>query len=119
MSTIKSILEAEYVSWVDTQAVTCTLFAASGGGGSGTTVSIAAASQLKEAEAQRVFGDFRHDSCTKVWIVPDALLNPSANGNILNNGDIIQDASEANWRIEHAALVRMDTQWVCLTVKQL
>jgi hypothetical protein len=110
VSTIKSILEAEYVSWVDTQAVTCTLFAASGGGGSGTTVSIAAASQLKETEAQRVFGDFRH---------PDALLNPSANGNVLNNGDIIQDASGANWRIEHVALVRMDTQWVCLTIKQL
>ncbi len=119
MGTIKSIMEAEYVSWVDTQAVTCTTFAASGGGGSGTTVSIAAASQLKEAEAQRVFGEFRHDSSTKVWIVPDALLNPSANGNVLNNGDIIQNASGANWRIEHVAPVRMHTQWICLTVKQI
>ncbi len=112
-------MEAEYVSWVDTEPVTCTLFASSGGGGGGTTVSIATASQLKETEAQRVFGNFRHDSNTKVWVVPDSLLNPSANGNVLRNGDIIQDSGGVNWRIEHVASVRMYTQWICLTVKQL
>lgn len=119
MSTLKAIMEAEYVSWVDTEAVTCTIFATSGGGGSGTTVSIAAASQLKESEVRHVFGEFSHDASTKVWIIPDALLNPSANGNVLKNGDIIQDSSGDNWSIEKVDPTRMHTQWVCLSTKQL
>jgi len=120
MSTIKAILDAEYISWVDTQAVTVTIYATSGGPGSGTTVSIAAASQLKEAQARRVFGDdFSHDASTKVWIIPDALLNPSANGNVLKNGDVIEDSSNNKWRIDKVNPVKIHTQWVCLSVKQL
>jgi hypothetical protein len=119
MSTIPSILNAEYVSWVDTQAVTCTIYASSGGPGSGTSVSIATASQLDEHQARRVFGEFTHDANTKVWTIPDALLNPSSNSNVLKNGDVIQDAGSVKWRIDKVSLVKMDTQWVCLSVKQL
>src|SRR5580704_9676762 len=36
VSTLKSILNAEYVSWVDTQAVIVIIYATSGGPGSGT-----------------------------------------------------------------------------------
>lgn len=119
MSTIQSILDGEYVSWVDTEAVTVTIYATSGGPGSGTNVSIATASQLNEAQARRVFSDFTHDANTKVWIIPDALLNPSANGNMLKNGDLIEDANSVKWRIDKVSQVKMDTQWVCLSVKQL
>jgi hypothetical protein len=119
MSTIKSILNAEYVSWVDTQAVTVTIYATSGGPGSGTNVSIATASQLNEYQARRVFAEFTHDANTKVWIIPDALLNPSANGNVLKNGDVIQDANSVKWRIDKVNRVHIETQWVCLSVKEL
>jgi hypothetical protein len=120
MSTIPSILDAEYVSWVDTQAVTVTIYATSGGPGSGTAVSVATASQLNEEQARRVFGDdFSHDANAKVWIIPDALLNPSANGRVLKNGDVIQDASNTSWRIDKATQAKMSTQWICASVKQL
>jgi hypothetical protein len=119
VSTIQSILDQEYVSWVDIEAVTVTIYAIAGGPGSGTNVSIATASQLNEYQARRVFGEFTHDTNTKVWIIPDALLNPSANGNVLKNGDVIKDASSVNWRIEKVSQVKMDTQWVCLSIKQL
>ncbi|HET6323673.1 MAG TPA: hypothetical protein VFG04_03150 [Planctomycetaceae bacterium] len=117
--TIQDILNAEYTSWVDTEAVTVTIFANSGGPGSGTNVSIATASQLNEHQARRVFGDFSHDANTKVWTIPDALLNPSANGNVLKNGDVIQDTNSVKWRIDKVSRVKLDTQWVCLSVKQL
>ncbi len=66
-----------------------------------------------------MFGEFSHDSNTKVWTIPDALLNPSANGNVLKNGDVIADANSVNWRIDKVSRVKLDTQWICLSVKQL
>jgi hypothetical protein len=119
VSTLPSILAAEYVSWVDTEAVTVTIYATSGGPGSGTNVSIATASQLNEYQARRIFEEFTHDANTKVWIIPDALLNPSTNGRVLKNGDVIQDANAIKWRIDKVSRVKMDTQWICLSVKQL
>jgi hypothetical protein len=119
MSTIQAILDAEYVSWVDTEAVTVTIYAPSGGSGSGTNVSIATASQLNEYQARKVFGEFTHDANTKVWIIPDALLNPSANGNVLKNGDVIEDANTVKWRIDKVSQVKIYTQWICLSIKQL
>jgi hypothetical protein len=119
VSSLQPILNAEYVSWVDTQAVTVTIYATSGGPGSGTNVSIATASQLNEYQARRVFAEFTHDANTKVWIIPDALLNPNANGRVLKNGDVIQDANSTRWRIDKVSRVHIETQWVCLSIKQL
>ncbi len=120
MSTIQPILNSEYQSWVDTQAVTVTIYATSGGAGSGTAVSISTASQLNEQQARRVFGDeFSHDANTKVWIIPDALLNPSANGRALKNGDVIEDANSVKWRIDRVSMVKIDTQWICASLRQL
>jgi hypothetical protein len=119
MTTLQSILDAEYISWVDTEAVTLTIFATSGSPGSGMNVSIATASQLNEEQARRVFGEFTHDANTKVWILPDALLNPSANGNVLKNGDVIEDAHSVKWRIEQVSRAKLETQWICLSTKQL
>jgi hypothetical protein len=119
VSTLKSILNAEYVSWVDTQAVIVIIYATSGGPGNGTNVSIATASQLNEYQARRLFADFTHDPNTKVWIIPDALLNPSANGRVLKNGDVIQDANSVKWRIDKVSREKQETQWACLSIKQL
>ena len=119
MSTLQSILDVEYTSWVDTQAVTCTIFATSGRPGPGTNVSITTASQLNEYQARRIFADFSHDANTKVWIIPDALLNPSNNGNVLKNGDVIADANGVKWRIDKVSRLKINTQWVCASTKQL
>jgi hypothetical protein len=119
VSTIQAILEQEYVSWVETEAVTCTIYATSGGAGPGTTINVAITSHLKDDRPQRMFGEFYHDTNTKIWVIPDALLNPSANGNVLKNGDVIKDASGVNWRIEKVNRVKIDTQWICLSIKQL
>lgn len=119
MSSLQPILNAEYVSWVDTQAVTVIIYATSGGPGSGTNVSIATASQLNEYQARRLFAEFTHDANTKVWIIPDALLNPSANGRVLKNGDVIEDANSVKWRIDKVSREKQETQWACLSIKQL
>ena len=119
MSTLQFILDAEYTSWVDTQAVTVTIYATSGGPGSGTNVSIATASQLNESQARLVFGELNHDANKKVWIIPDALLNPSSNGRVIKDGDQITDANNVTWRIDTVKQVKMDTQWICSSVKQL
>jgi hypothetical protein len=119
MSALQAILNSEYQSWVDAEAVSVTIYASSGGPGSGTTVSISTASQLNEEQARHAFGEFNHDSNSKVWIIPDALFNPSANGNVLKNGDVVTDANSQGWRIEQVKMVKMDTQWICLSTKQL
>jgi hypothetical protein len=117
VSTIQAILNAESVSWVDTQAVTVNIQPTSGGQGPGTNVSIATTSQLDEYQTRRAFGDFSHDVDTKAWTIPDALLNPADNGNVLKNGDSITDSTPQLWLIVQVKRVKMNTQWICLTTR--
>jgi hypothetical protein len=72
MSALQTILNSEYHSWVDTEAVSVTIYATSGGPGSGTTVSIGTASQLNEEQARRAFEEF-------------SLTGPALRGGLVGN----------------------------------
>lgn len=81
------------------------------------SVTVSDAWRKQPAMNKLAFSEMQLGTAGTKWCIPQILLNPTANGREIRNGDQIVDGDGQTWDVLTASLVSLQSRWECVCAR--